>query len=69
MATLALAVAGAAVGSALLPAGVTILGATLTDSGNTRVGFNYDHIRTLIEQAWNFGLTHCGVTHPGVFTV
>ncbi|HWE18282.1 MAG TPA: glycoside hydrolase TIM-barrel-like domain-containing protein [Hyphomicrobiaceae bacterium] len=30
MATLALAVAGAAVGSALLPAGVTILGATLT---------------------------------------
>src|SRR5688572_30887341 len=30
MATLALAVAGAAAGSALLPAGVTILGATLT---------------------------------------
>ncbi len=30
MATLALAVAGAAVGSALLPAGVTVLGATLT---------------------------------------
>src|SRR5262245_26843690 len=30
MATLALAVAGAAVGSALLPAGVTILGPTLT---------------------------------------
>jgi len=30
MATLALAVAGAAVGSALLPAGVTLLGATLT---------------------------------------
>ena len=30
MATLALAAAGAAVGSALLPAGITILGATLT---------------------------------------
>jgi hypothetical protein len=30
MATLALAVAGAAVGNALLPAGITILGATLT---------------------------------------
>ena len=30
MATLALAVAGAAVGSALLPAGVTVLGATLS---------------------------------------
>ena len=30
MATLALVAAGAAVGSALLPAGVSILGATLT---------------------------------------
>ena len=38
MATLALAVAGAAVGSAVLPAGVTVLGATLTGAAHRLPG-------------------------------